>query len=282
MLAAQRGDCAARARATAALPGRGRTSRGPAAGHRRRYRWPAAAVPAAVTPAIRPCHADGPDPSVCALLLHQPECRLRARPYRVPDALDQLFRDLVDQDVQVVVVVDLEDLAAPGPRRPRSPRRRRSRLPLSFAAPVPSSAVAHVPGVEHVPGSRGKMTGRQTVRHANSGQVQAGGRGRAGLHAAGRGHSRCTRRPRSTPPSGPIGEIGTYCGKSTIYLAAAAAEAGQLVVTVDHHHGSEENQAGLGAPRSRGRRSGAPAGWTRCRSSGPRWRAPGSRSTSSR
>jgi len=43
---------------------------------------------------------------------------------------------------------------------------------------------------------------------------------------------------------GPIGEVGTYCGKSTIYLAAAAAEAGQLVVTVDHHHGSEETQAG--------------------------------------
>jgi MMP 1-O-methyltransferase len=45
-------------------------------------------------------------------------------------------------------------------------------------------------------------------------------------------------------PVGPIGEVGTYCGKSTIYLAAAAAAAGQLVVTVDHHHGSEENQAG--------------------------------------
>jgi predicted O-methyltransferase YrrM len=43
---------------------------------------------------------------------------------------------------------------------------------------------------------------------------------------------------------GPILEIGTYCGKSTIYLAAAAREAGQLVVTVDHHHGSEENQPG--------------------------------------
>src|ERR1700684_3792535 len=43
---------------------------------------------------------------------------------------------------------------------------------------------------------------------------------------------------------GPVGEVGTYCGKSTIYLAAAAAGAGQLVVTVDHHRGSEENQAG--------------------------------------
>ncbi len=43
---------------------------------------------------------------------------------------------------------------------------------------------------------------------------------------------------------GPILEIGTYCGKSTIYLAAAGRQAGQLVVTVDHHHGSEENQPG--------------------------------------
>jgi predicted O-methyltransferase YrrM len=44
--------------------------------------------------------------------------------------------------------------------------------------------------------------------------------------------------------AGPITEIGTYCGKSTIYLAAAARQAGQVVVTVDHHHGSEENQPG--------------------------------------
>jgi MMP 1-O-methyltransferase len=44
--------------------------------------------------------------------------------------------------------------------------------------------------------------------------------------------------------AGPICEVGTYCGKSTIYLAAAAADAGQVVVTVDHHHGSEETQAG--------------------------------------
>ncbi|HTP16900.1 MAG TPA: class I SAM-dependent methyltransferase [Streptosporangiaceae bacterium] len=43
---------------------------------------------------------------------------------------------------------------------------------------------------------------------------------------------------------GPVAEIGTYCGKSTIYLAAAASQAGQLVVTVDHHHGSAENQPG--------------------------------------
>jgi MMP 1-O-methyltransferase len=43
---------------------------------------------------------------------------------------------------------------------------------------------------------------------------------------------------------GPIVEIGSYCGKSTIYLAAAAGPAGQVVVTVDHHRGSEEHQPG--------------------------------------
>jgi MMP 1-O-methyltransferase len=43
---------------------------------------------------------------------------------------------------------------------------------------------------------------------------------------------------------GPIVEIGTYCGKSTIYLAAAARAEGQFVITVDHHRGSEENQPG--------------------------------------
>jgi len=43
---------------------------------------------------------------------------------------------------------------------------------------------------------------------------------------------------------GPALEVGTYCGKSAIYLGAAAREAGGVVFTVDHHHGSEENQAG--------------------------------------
>jgi len=45
-------------------------------------------------------------------------------------------------------------------------------------------------------------------------------------------------------PHGPALEVGTYCGKSAIYLGAAAREVGGTVVTVDHHRGSEENQAG--------------------------------------
>jgi len=39
-------------------------------------------------------------------------------------------------------------------------------------------------------------------------------------------------------------EIGTYCGKSTVHLGAVAAGRGLHLVTVDHHHGSEENQPG--------------------------------------
>jgi predicted O-methyltransferase YrrM len=45
-------------------------------------------------------------------------------------------------------------------------------------------------------------------------------------------------------PAGPVLEIGTYCGKSAVYLGAAAREVGGVVFTVDHHRGSEENQAG--------------------------------------
>ncbi len=52
----------------------------------------------------------------------------------------------------------------------------------------------------------------------------------------------------------PLLEVGTYCGRSTILLAAAAraataaargaARPGVVAVTVDHHRGSEEQQPG--------------------------------------
>jgi predicted O-methyltransferase YrrM len=48
-------------------------------------------------------------------------------------------------------------------------------------------------------------------------------------------------------PHGPVLEVGTYCGKSALYLGAAAREVGGpdcVVFTVDHHRGSEENQVG--------------------------------------
>ena len=44
--------------------------------------------------------------------------------------------------------------------------------------------------------------------------------------------------------AGPLLEVGTYCGKSAVYLGAAARERDTVLYTVDHHRGSEENQSG--------------------------------------
>jgi MMP 1-O-methyltransferase len=43
---------------------------------------------------------------------------------------------------------------------------------------------------------------------------------------------------------GPLLEIGSYCGKSAIYLGAAAQATDRVLFSVDHHRGSEENQPG--------------------------------------
>jgi hypothetical protein len=45
-------------------------------------------------------------------------------------------------------------------------------------------------------------------------------------------------------PGAPFVEVGSYCGRSTIWLGAAARTAGTVLFAVDHHRGSEENQAG--------------------------------------
>jgi predicted O-methyltransferase YrrM len=39
-------------------------------------------------------------------------------------------------------------------------------------------------------------------------------------------------------------EVGTYCGKSTVHVGSAARAVGAQLATLDHHRGSEENQAG--------------------------------------
>ncbi len=45
-------------------------------------------------------------------------------------------------------------------------------------------------------------------------------------------------------PGAPFVEVGSYCGRSTIWMGAAARTAGTVLFAVDHHRGSEENQAG--------------------------------------
>jgi predicted O-methyltransferase YrrM len=42
----------------------------------------------------------------------------------------------------------------------------------------------------------------------------------------------------------PFVEIGTYCGRSTMWLGDAARQCNTVLFTVDHHRGSEENQEG--------------------------------------
>ena len=45
-------------------------------------------------------------------------------------------------------------------------------------------------------------------------------------------------------PGIPFLEVGSYCGRSTVWLGAAARACSTVVFAVDHHRGSEENQPG--------------------------------------
>jgi predicted O-methyltransferase YrrM len=45
-------------------------------------------------------------------------------------------------------------------------------------------------------------------------------------------------------PAGTWLEVGAWCGKSAIYLGAAAEATNSVLYSLDHHHGSEENQEG--------------------------------------
>jgi predicted O-methyltransferase YrrM len=45
-------------------------------------------------------------------------------------------------------------------------------------------------------------------------------------------------------PGAPFVEIGSWCGKSSLYLGGAARDRQTVLFAVDHHRGSEENQAG--------------------------------------
>lgn len=44
--------------------------------------------------------------------------------------------------------------------------------------------------------------------------------------------------------NGPCLEVGSYCGRSTLYLGSACRARGQILYALDHHRGSEEHQPG--------------------------------------
>lgn len=52
---------------------------------------------------------------------------------------------------------------------------------------------------------------------------------------------RCAREAGGTTPAL---EIGSYCGRSTVYLGLGCRAAGRALLAVDHHRGSEEHQPG--------------------------------------
>jgi MMP 1-O-methyltransferase len=64
--------------------------------------------------------------------------------------------------------------------------------------------------------------------------------GEALLHAA----MRAGRAAPSGSEPATVVEIGAWCGKSSLYLGAAAEATGAIVFSIDHHRGSEENQPG--------------------------------------
>jgi predicted O-methyltransferase YrrM len=48
----------------------------------------------------------------------------------------------------------------------------------------------------------------------------------------------------SAVPEAPMLEVGSYCGRSTVWLGDAAEQTGRVLFALDHHRGSDENQAG--------------------------------------
>ncbi len=56
--------------------------------------------------------------------------------------------------------------------------------------------------------------------------------------------SRLYRLAREASRTGPCLEIGSYCGKSALFLGAGCRENGQVLFSIDHHRGSEEHQPG--------------------------------------
>jgi predicted O-methyltransferase YrrM len=51
-------------------------------------------------------------------------------------------------------------------------------------------------------------------------------------------------RAREASRLGPCLEIGSYCGKSAVYIGSACKENGSVLYSIDHHRGSEEHQPG--------------------------------------
>lgn len=54
------------------------------------------------------------------------------------------------------------------------------------------------------------------------------------------------RHVRALSVPGPVLEIGSWCGRSSVWIGQAAQEKGRVLYALDHHRGSEEHQPGEG------------------------------------
>ena len=113
-------------------------------------------------------------------------------------------------------------------------------LPLSRIRRVGGIVLACFGAIEHL------LAGGRMSVHRDAHELLAHCRRARGLHARRRGPGPLRRRARGRPrfPAGTLLEVGAWCGKSAVYLGAAAEETGSVLFSLDHHHGSEENQEG--------------------------------------
>ena len=123
---------------------------------------------------------------------------------------------------------------------PRSAAPRRPPRPHRPAAVQPSAPARSTIMVARVPAS--------PLRPDRDRTWAARGRARRRrLHARRTRATRCTRqraRAGRDVAGLPLLEVGSYCGRSTVWIGAAARVAGVVLFAVDHHRGSEENQPG--------------------------------------
>ena len=129
-------------------------------------------------------------------------------------------------------------------------RRRRARHPVRPRSSRCASARSrYTMGTDFKPGGTGRTPTRSSTGTPGSRATRGCGPRRSPPRASCR-PTRATRstRPRlaagAAVPGAPLLEVGSYCGRSTIWLGAAAREAGTVLFAVDHHRGSEENQTG--------------------------------------
>jgi MMP 1-O-methyltransferase len=159
----------------------------------------------------------------------------------VPDPFGQPSWYFVHKNVQLILIIYRKNLR----NQASADRVGLARVIVDFYPhpQLPERGRRLPSGVEHVPGSGGKPAGRDTAGMQMPMKFRLAAEAAKGFMPPEEGIA-LYRAAARYARLGPIGEVGTYCGKSTIYLAAAASQQDQLVVTVDHHRGSEEIQPG--------------------------------------